>query len=60
MKTRKSRKAALKEDIKHALEELWDAKEEEPFYKTLTRECANAKVAQKILRCSKAQLQDLS
>ena len=28
------RKAYLKEDIKHALEELWDTEEEEPFAKS--------------------------
>ena len=31
MTTRTSRKVSLKEDIKHVLEELWDAEEEEPF-----------------------------
>ena len=34
MKTRTSRKVALEEDIKHVLEELWDAEEEEPLTKS--------------------------
>ena len=37
MTTRASKKAALKEDIKHVLEELWDAEEEELFYKIFSR-----------------------
>ena len=49
MTTSKSRKAALKEDIKHVLEESWDSEEEEPFYKIFTRECLNAKGMQKII-----------
>ena len=27
-------KGALKEDIKHVLEELWDAEEEQPLFKS--------------------------
>ena len=49
MATRTSRKAALKEDIKHVLEELWDAEEEEPLYKIFTIECLGAKIIQKVL-----------
>ena len=33
MNSRKNRKEALKEDIKHVLEELWDLEEEESLYK---------------------------
>ena len=54
MSTRKSRKAALKEDMKYVLEELWDAEEEEPFYEIFSRECVNAKGTQKSLLHSKA------
>ena len=36
MTNRTSRKAALKEEIKHILEELWDA-EEDPLCKIFTR-----------------------
>ena len=60
MTTRAERKAALKEDIKHVLEELWDTEEEEPLYKTFTRECLGAKRIQDVLQCSKADIQDLS
>ena len=57
MTTRTSRKASLKEDIKHALEELWEGEEEEePLCKILTRECLGAKIIQKMLRCSKVEL----
>ena len=38
MNSRKKRKEALKEDIKHVLEELWDLEEEEPLCKIFTRE----------------------
>ena len=60
MKIRTSRKESLKEDIKHVLEELWDAEEEEPLYKIFSRECMNARGIQKILRHSKAQIQEVS
>ena len=59
MENRTSRKEALKEDIKHVLEELWDAEEEDPFCKNFKRKCANAKGMKKILRHSKAKLQEL-
>ena len=54
MTTRSEIKASVKEDINHVLEEMWDAEEEEPFFKIFTREC------KKVLRCSEAELQDLS
>ena len=60
MTTRTSRKASLKEHIKHVFGELWDAEEEDPFYKIFSREFMNTKGTQKILRHSKAQLQELS
>ena len=60
MKTRTSRKVALKEDIKHVLEELWDDEEKEPLCKIFTRECMEEKSIQKFLRHSKTELQDLS
>ena len=60
MTTRTLKKAALKEGIKNVLEELWDTEEEEPFYKIFSRECMSTKRMQKILRHSKAQLQELS
>ena len=37
MTTRKSKKEALKEEIKHVLEELCDTEEEELFFKIFTR-----------------------
>ena len=50
MITSASRKADLKEDIKHVLEELWDSKEEEEsLYKIFTREFLKAKITQKML-----------
>ena len=58
MNARVERKAVFKEDVKHVLEELFDAEEEEPFYKILIRECQNGKGTQKVLRYSKAELQD--
>ena len=60
MTARKSRKEALKEDIKHDLEELWDAEEKEPLWKFFTRECLNRKYVHKILRRFKAELHGLS
>ena len=58
MTTMVARKEALKEDVKHVLEELQDAEEEEPFFKIFTRECE--KGTKKVMRCSKVDLQDLS
>ena len=58
MTTRSEIKASVKEDINHVLEEMWDAEEEEPFFKIFTRECK--KGMQKVLRCSETELQDLS
>ena len=58
MNTRDKRKAALKEDFKYLLKELWDAEEEGPFFKIFTREYE--KGIQKVLRHSKADLQDLT
>ena len=60
MTTITSRKAALKEDINHVLEELWDAEEEEPFHKIFSRLYMNEKGTHKILRCSNAQLEEIS
>ena len=60
MTTRESRKLALKEDIKHILEELWIIKEEESLYKIFTRECLKTRDIQKVLRFSKADLNELS
>ena len=60
MTTGTSRKAALKEDVKYVIEELWDAEEEEPFCKIFTRECLNRKETQKILQDSKENVQDIS
>ena len=48
MKTGTSRKVSLKEDTKHVLEELWEAEEEESFYKIFTRECVNKKGCRKL------------
>ena len=56
--TRTSRKSALKKDVKCVLEELWDAEEEELFYKIFTIECQ--KGTQKVLRHSKSDIQDIS
>ena len=50
----------MNEEIKHALEELWDLEEEEPLCKTFTRECLGEKSIQEMLQCSKAELKDLS
>ena len=60
MTTRTTSKAALKDGIKHVLEELWDLKEEEPLYKMFTRECLGAKNIQEMLQYFKAYLEDLS
>ena len=60
MTTREEKKTALKEGIKNSLEELWDAEEEELFYKIFTRECQHGKGTQKFMRYSKVEIQDLS
>ena len=60
MATRKSREIALKEDIKHIIEELWDLEEEKPLYKIFTRGCLGANKIQDVLQCSKEELKDLS
>ena len=52
--------AALKEDIKHVLEELWDIEDEEPFYKIFSKQCIGAKSIIDIIRFDKAQLEKLS
>ena len=56
--TRSRRKAALKEDVKHLLEELWDAEEDEMFYKIFTRETKRG--VHKFIIFSKDKLKDLS
>ena len=60
MTTRTSRKSALKEDIKHVIEELWDLEEEEALYKIFTKEFLGAKSTQDVMRHSKVDLKDLS
>ena len=59
MATITAMKEALKEDIKHVLEELWDAKEEETLFKIFTRECLGAKIIQSMLGYSKVELKEL-
>ena len=54
--TRSTRNAALKEDVKHLLEELWDA--DEIFCKIFTR--GTKKGVRKFLNFSKDELKDLS
>ena len=49
MSTRKARGKALKEDIKHSLEELWDLAEEKNLCKVLTRECLEENSIQDVL-----------
>ena len=56
--TRSRRNAALKEDVKHLLEELWDAEEDETFYKIFTR--GTKKGTHKFVNFSKDELKDLS
>ena len=56
--TRSRKQAALKEDVKHLLEELWDAEEKDALYKIFTKE--SKKGTQKVLSYSKEELQDLS
>ena len=60
MATREARKIALKEDIKHILEEPWRIEEEEPLYKIFTRECLKTRDTQKVLRVSKTDLNGLA
>ena len=59
MTTLIERKEAVKEDIEHVLEELWDLEEEEPLYKIFTRECLGSKSIQEMLQCSIAELKGL-
>ena len=56
--TRSRRKAALKEDVKHLLEELWDVEEDETFYKIFTRE--TKKGMHKFINFYRDDLKDLS
>ena len=56
--TREQRKVALKEDVKNLLEELWDAEEEEIFYKIFIRE--TSKGFHKVLYHSKEEFRELS
>ena len=58
MTNKEKSKEALKEDIKHLLEEIWDTEEGEMFYNIFTRE--SAKETHKVLRCSKEEVQQLS
>ena len=60
MATRESRKIALKEDVKHTLEELWRIEEEEPLYKIFTIESLKTRDVQKVLQFFKADLNELS
>ena len=46
--SREKRKAALKDDAKNLLEEMWNFEEEETYYKIFTRE--STKGMQKFLR----------
>ena len=56
--TRSRRKAVLKEDVRHLLEELWDIEEDDMFYKFFTRYTNRG--MQQFINCSKDELQDLS
>ena len=58
--TRESRTIALKEYIKHVLEELWRIDEDEPLYNIFTKECMKTKDIKKVLRFCKADLNELS
>ena len=60
MNSRKKRKEALKEDIKHVLEELWDLEEEEPLYKIFTRKFLGVWSIQEVLQYPKAEIKDTS
>ena len=60
MTTKTSRRSALKEDIEHVLEELWNAEEKDTLYKIFKREFVGSRRIQKILRLSNAHLKDLS
>ena len=57
MTTKEKRKVALKEEVKHLLGELWEAEEEDFFYKLFTREHEKGK--HKFLLYSKEELQEL-
>ena len=46
------RNQAIKEDIKHLLEEIWDCEPDEPFNKTLSREAK--KYVHRVMHNSKA------
>ena len=58
MATREKSKAALKEDVKNLLEELWNAEEGEIFHNFFTRK--TSKGTEKVLRYSKEELHKLS
>ena len=58
--TRVKANAALKEDIKHVLEELWGIEEEEPFYKIFTKRCIGAKSVHYVAASDKAELEKLT
>ena len=58
--SRKSKKVALKEDIKHILEELWDVETEQPLFKIFTRDCLGARRIHSTLGFSKPELKELS
>ena len=56
--TRSQRQKSLKEDVKHLLEELWEAEKEDALYKIFTKESKRG--MQKFLRYSREDLKDLS
>ena len=58
--TRIKMNTALKEDIKHVLEELWDIGDEEPFYKIFSKQCIGTKSVIDIIRSDKETLKELS
>ena len=54
---REKRRADIKEDIKHILEEVWDIFPEEPFYKIFTKEASRG--ISRALKFSKDDLRSL-
>ena len=55
--TKSRRQAALKEDVKHLLEELWDAEETDALHRIFARESRRG--IQNVLLCSEEDLKDL-
>ena len=56
--TRSTRNAALKEDVKYLLEELWGIEEDDMFYKIFTKDAKRG--AHKFINFTKDELKDLS